>query len=473
MFPRRTSGCFLTDLHFQHLLPLEALEPRVLLSAIPSSIVVQPAIQTAAITTAASSAIAGFTPAQIRQAYGINSISLGKNITANGSGETIAVVDAYRDPDLRPDLDTFDARFDLPAYNLTVVNSTGGTWPLPVQDAGWDEEIELDLEWAHAIAPGANLMLVEANSSSLNDLLTAVNYARDVSGVSVVTMSWGASEFFGENNYDGTFTTPAGHSNEVFAAASGDDNASEWPSTSPNVLSVGGSTLYTRDSAGDYSKEGGWASDGGGYSAFEPEPAYQEIAQESGSRTTPDVSFNANPTTGFAIYDSTPYNGQSGWEEVGGTSAAVPAWAGLVAIADQGRVASKESPFNSGGLLTALYSQYDPYNLKSTTYLGSFHDVNYNLSGGYVSGTIGYFQPRDAFNGYDLVTGLGSPRSPGLETALVAASGATATSTTVTAAITADASTAKAAVIFNDAVAPLSSSADTDLFDQLNSLNYL
>ena len=244
-----------------------------------------------------------------------------------------------------------------------------------------------------AMAPAAKLLLVEADSASLSSLLAAVNTARNYAGVSVVSMSWGGGEFSSEATYDGYFTTPAGHGGVSFVAASGDGGAGagpEWPSVSPNVLAVGGTTLVA-DATGNYVSEGGWSGSGGGRSLFEPEPAYQQGVQSSGVRTTPDVALNADPNTGYYVYDSTPYAGQSGWWQVGGTSAAAPQWAALLAIVNQGRVAAGLGLLNSSPASSTLASIYAAANS------ATFHDVR--------GGSNGYF----AAAGYDMVTGLGTP----------------------------------------------------------------
>ena len=146
-----------------------------------------------------------YTPAQIRHAYGFDQLPL------DGSGQTIAIVDAYDDPSIVSDLQTFDRAFGIAdPPSLTKVNEFGGT-NLPQADAGWDGEISLDVEWSHAIAPGANILLVEANSTSLDDLYTAVDYARNQPGVVTVSMSFGASEGSYEPTVDSILTTPAGH----------------------------------------------------------------------------------------------------------------------------------------------------------------------------------------------------------------------------------------------------------------------
>ena len=197
--------------------------------------------------------------------------------------------------------------------------------------------------------PARNILLVEANSASLTNLMDAVNEARNAAGVSVVSMSWGGSEFFGWNGteftgqtqYDPYFTTPTGHQGVTFIAAAGDSgvySGVQWPASSPNVLSVGGTSLYTQDKSGTYYTETSWSGTSGGFSQVEDEPSYQATVQNTGVRTIPDVAYDADPNTGFAVYDSVADQGYVGWQEVGGTSAGAPQWAAIIAIANQARV---------------------------------------------------------------------------------------------------------------------------------------
>ena len=171
------------------------------------------------------------------------------------------------------------------------------------------------------MAPGANLVLVEAKSASLSDLFNAVNFARSLNGVVAVSMSWGTSEFYGETAYDSLFTTPAGHiggdglpGGVTFVAASGDSGAwsgVSYPAASPNVLSVGATTLYL-GAGSSYGGELGWTDSTGGFSALEPAPAYQISAQAAsglayGLRTVPDVAAVGDPATGVSVYDTVRY----------------------------------------------------------------------------------------------------------------------------------------------------------------------
>jgi methionine-rich copper-binding protein CopC len=386
-------------------LALEWLESRELLSfATPDFII---ASTQHATTTAPSgahpdapppSSPPGFSPGQIQNIYGFNQISFASytGSTLPGAGETIAIVDAYNDPNIASDLKVFDQQFGLSNPNLTVVNQNGGS-TLPGTDptAGWEVEESLDVEWAHAIAPGANIVLVEANSASFSNLLTAVTTAATKMGASVVSMSWGGNEFSSETGSDSHFTA----SGVTYVASSGDSGSpAGYPSTSPNVLSVGGTSL-TLNSSGGYGSEAVWndsfGSTGGGISAYESLPSYQVAAVTNNSnipggtptkRSTPDVAYDADPATGFAVYDT--YR-ESGWFEVGGTSDAAPQWAALVAIADQGRAQQ-----GLGSLSGASQTLPMLYQMPSSNY----HDTTSGSNGTYPAGP-----------GYDLVTGRGTP----------------------------------------------------------------
>jgi hypothetical protein len=367
---------------------LECLEERNLLTtASPGVFVLSPD----SVQPATGGLPAGFSPAQIRQAYGFNQITFNSGtVVGNGAGQTIAIIDAYDQPYIASNLAVFDATYGIAAPpSFTKVNEDGGS-SLPAAVASWGLEESLDVEWAHAIAPGANILLVEANTSSSADLLTAVNYARNQTGVSVVSMSFGAGEWSGESAYDDFFTTPAGHSGVAFVASSGDDGsaaAPEWPSVSPEVLAVGGTQLST-DAAGDYIGETGWSGSGGGISLYEPQPSYQKgvVSQSSTARTVPDVAYDASSNSPFAIYDTSSY---SGWLEVYGTSCGAPQWSALVAIADQGRVLGGQGTLDGASQLLPML-----YGLSAA----DFHDVTTGSNGGYSAGP-----------GYDLVTGRGTP----------------------------------------------------------------
>ena len=339
-----------------------------------------------------------YTPAQIRAAYGIPD-------SYTGVGQTIAIIDAYDDPNIVADLNAFDARYfsgdNDPDPKLTVYKMadtiSGNT--------GWGVEISLDVEWAYAIAPDANILLVEAKSNSLADLLSAVDYASSQPDVVVVSMSWGSSEFASEASYDWHFTTPG----ITYVASSGDrGGVTCWPAVSPNVVAVGGTTLTLSGST--YVSETGWNGSGGGVSKYELKPSYQSgVTQSKTMRTNPDVAYDADPNTGFMVYDTYGYGG---WLRVGGTSAGAPQWAALVALADQAR--GNQGSLGSLDTLSCLY----------TMPASNFHDIT--------SGNAGKNRPG---SGYDLVTGIGSPYAFAVISALAEAQAASASAGTATGAI--------------------------------------
>ncbi len=280
----------------------------------------------------------GFTPSQIVDAYGLGGIvfhsSTGASIAADGTGQTIAIVDEYHDANLQASLNVFDVQYGLPSLTVNVIDQAGNQ-----SDSGWATEETLDVEWAHAIAPGAKITVVESSpgttsSQEFSNLMNAVKTASQVPGVSVVSMSWGYTESSGESSSDSTFLA----SGITFIAASGDSGAIQWPSTAPGVLSVGG-TMLTLSGTGGYGSETGWNNSGGGVSAFETEPSFQKVVQSTGNRSTPDVSFDGNPQSGVSIYVILPGASadQGKWGVVGGTSVGAPAWAGIMAIVNQGR----------------------------------------------------------------------------------------------------------------------------------------
>jgi subtilase family serine protease len=329
---------------------------------------------------------AGYSPVQMRAAYGFNGVS------STGAGQTIAIVDAYDDPTIANDLAVFKAQYGITGCNLTKVNQTGGK-KLPRTNSGWAQEISLDVEWACAIAPAANILLVEASSASLSNLLTGVDYA--AKQANVVSMSFGGGDTSSSGS-DFHFNIPG----KSFVASSGDSgNGTSYPATSPYVLAVGGTTLPLDASGNRVGTETVWSGSGGGISVSESEPAYQTnfpIPSTGGKRGSPDVAYNADPQTGVAVYDSTPNQGTSGWLVFGGTSAGAPQWAALIAIADAGRASS---------LATSSSATSPYYNAAgSSVYASNYADVT---SG--TNGTCG--NVCSAAVGYDFATGVGSPKA--------------------------------------------------------------
>ncbi len=329
---------------------------------------------------------APYDPVQIRHAYGFDQLSV------DGTGQKIALVDAYGNGSIQSDLNTFCAQFSLPNTTIQVLGPNGTV------DTGWALETALDVEWAHAIAPKATIILSAAASPSFGDLLNAVTAAVNA-GANVVSMSWGATEFSGESAYDSYFQSPG----VTFVASSGDSGELsskpevEWPAVSPYVIGVGGTSLFL-DGNTNRSSETAWSSGGGGLSSYYSRPSWQNIWSGYGTRGVPDVSYNADPNTGVYVYDAA--NG--GWYEVGGTSAGAPQWAGLIALANQLR--------SSG-----VNGNSDIYSVAGTAPVINAANL-YDIT----SGSNGPDTDDQAVTGYDLVTGVGSPVAPGLVPALIA-----------------------------------------------------
>ena len=386
----------------------EPLEARRLLSAVAAVMRAEPAEVADSGMTAAPAFAAGtngpvgFTPAEIRAAYGISAVSF-NGVAGVGTGQTVAIVVAYNNPDLVSSTDPTFASSDLAKFDaaegianppsLTKVGQSGSQTALPEDDptgGGWADETALDVEWVHATAPAANILLVECNSDTLDDLIAGgVQYARQQPKVSVVSMSFASPEAATETQYDQYFATPAGHIGVTFVAAAGDGGApAEYPAASPSVVGVGGTTAAIYGST--YSSEVGLSNGGGGVSGYEPKPIYQSgLTQSATHRATPDVAFEANHNAnGNVIYDSFNGGPADPWYAVGGTSFATAVWSGLISIANQGRGRLGLGPMDSATqTLPRLY------------YLGQsdFHDVT--------SGNNG----NAAGTGYDLVTGRGTP----------------------------------------------------------------
>lgn len=340
----------------------------------------------------------GYSPSRIRAYLGPR---------GDGSGQTIAIVDAYDDPRIAADVEEFSEQYGLPGvcgaggdagncFELDVAHpdGTAGT------DASWSLETALDVEWAHAVAPKAKLRLVEAHDAGFAAMFRAVD-AATATRPAAVSMSWGLPfEFSDETYYDGHCAVTT----TVCAVSSGDDgHPGSYPAYNPAALAVGGTSL-TLAADDSVSSETAWSGSGGGRSFVEPGPPYQRALPDSDRRQIPDVAFDADPATGVAVYDSVTYRGQAGWFQVGGTSLSAPVWAAILADADQLRAGAGGTPLTAGAAQRAVYD-LPP---------GTLADI----TGGPANG----FCPVGcaAGTGYDEVTGLGSPRH-GLDQALAAA----------------------------------------------------
>ena len=316
----------------------------------------------------------GYFPADLHSAYALP--------TTGGAGQTIAIVDAYDDPTAEADLGVYRSQFGLGSCTTSngcfrKLNQTGGTTP-PRADAGWAEEISLDVDMASAICPSCKILLVEASSSSLNDLGTAVNTAASL-GATQISNSYGGSEFSTETSAESFYNHPG----IAITASSGDAGYGvEFPAASRYVTAVGGTTLTRASNARGFT-ETAWSGAGSGCSAYVPKPSWQHDTG-CARRTVADVSAVANPSTGVAVYDSTPYRGSSGWLVFGGTSVSAPIIAGVYALA--------------GNQLTSFtYGQ-----------TASLFDVT---SGS--NGSCGGSYLCTAVAGYDGPTGLGTPNGFG------------------------------------------------------------
>jgi subtilase family serine protease len=337
--------------------------------------------------------VVGYTPSQIQHGYGFDQIN------AQGSGQTIAIVAAFDDPNIEQDLAVFNSTFNLPP--CTALNGCFHKMysvSQPKTNSDWAFEISLDVEWAHAIAPQAKILLVEAPSDLLSDLLDAVDFslATDLKPTTV-SMSWGVSEFDSEITDDSHFVGKNVPFKVSFFAASGDSgHGVSYPAASPFVMGVGATTLQL-DKNGSFQSETAWSDSGGGISSLEPEPIYQRAfpipSNPLHKRGTPDIAYDANPNTGVAIYDSVPYQNSTGWFQAGGTSVGPPQWAALFAIVNSMRPRNSPLIASQGMLFDTAKEQPS-----------DFRDVTQGKNGpcqGVCSA-----QPS-----YDYVTGLGSPQA--------------------------------------------------------------
>lgn len=375
-----------------------------------------------------------YTPAQIRAAYALPALpAIGASATAlqaaqQGAGQTVYIIDAMHDPNAAVELAAFNAKFGLPtctstsiavgaALPLPAASATAGcsfsvvystqagtmTATAPAYDANWATEIALDVQWVHATAPRARIVLIEAADSSFNGLTGAIKLANAM-GAGVVSMSFGGPEGNWTAQSDPGFSAPG----MSYLAATGDNGSGvSWPAVSPKVLAVGGTTLAY--AGGASRSESAWSGSGGGISAYTPTPAYQSNTVPGlgllGHRAVADVSFNADPYSGQYVAVQTPGNPAPNWLSVGGTSLATPQWAGVIAIANALRAASAKTMI--GAPHAALYGQIASV---PGTYAAAFDDI--------VSGADGSCGTCSAKSGYDIPTGLGTPNVSALLTAL-------------------------------------------------------
>jgi len=397
---------------------------------------------TAPLTTTIKGTV--YTPAQIRAAYGLAPLpAAGTTLTAAqkaelGAGQTIYLVDAYHDATALSDLNAFSTKFGLPTCTHVAITSnaklaappsnctfaqvysyTRGTvtTTVPAYNATWAPESKLDVQWAHAIAPLARIVLIEMPSAMSNAILDANTLAKNL-GPGAVSMSFGSAEAGWASTTDSYFVGTG----MTFVAAAGDSGAQVlWPAVSPNVLAVGGTS--TNVSSTGSRIEVAWGGSGGGMSAYEALPAWQSGVTPAGGsalvrRAVPDVAFNASPMTGEYVAVTLPGKTTT-WSAYGGTSIAAPQWAGLVAVANAIRAANAKAAL--GDVHALIYKSIAAV---PGTYAAALHDV--------IEGTNGTCATCKAGSGFDQATGWGSPNASQLFTVLTGVASPQATTTTST-----------------------------------------
>jgi subtilase family serine protease len=354
-------------------------------------------------------------PAQIRAAYDIP-----RNLT--GAGRTIVIIDAFRDPTIRSDVAAFDSVFGLPSITLNIICPDGCPTfdPTSRDQVGWTDETSLDVEWAHAIAPGATIDLVQAQSDSDGDLLAAQQYVADHDLGDVVSQSFGEGETCMvppiRSAEHQAFALAEREGMSVFAAA-GDTGAAQYgctgyafflsagiPASDPLVTAVGGTHLNAGYISGAYQSETVWnnsgenpdfGASGGGFSTIYPRPSYQNAAHTgSRFRGVPDVTYNGDVYGGVIGVCSECNFGLQSFAVFGGTSAGTPQWAAIAALADQA------AGHRLGLLNPALYAI-----AAGSHYHSAFHDITTGNNSWDVSLFTGY----QAGPGWDPASGLGSP----------------------------------------------------------------
>jgi subtilase family serine protease len=265
------------------------------------------------------------TPADFRAAYGLAAYS-------GSSAQTIAIVDAYDYPTAEADLAKFSAPYGLPSCTTAngcfrKVDQNGGTNVKRYRtDAGWALEAALDLQTAHGICPNCKILFVEGQTASIANLSQAVNTAASL-GATVISNSYGAADSTSLTAYNSYYNHPG----VAITVSTGDSGYQvQWPASAPTVTAVGGTTL-TKGAGGSFT-ETAWSGAGSGCSV-QPIPSWQTSVTACAKKANADVSADADPNTGASIYDSTRYNGGSGWYQVGGTSLAAPLIAGVYGLA--------------------------------------------------------------------------------------------------------------------------------------------
>jgi subtilase family serine protease len=337
--------------------------------------------QTFSASPNAASGPAGWHPADLQSAYKLSG-------SAPSGTPTIAIVDAYDDPNAEADLAAYRQQFGLTTCTTASgcfkkVNQSGVQGSYPAADKGWAEEISLDLDMASSACPACHILLVEASSNSFANLMAAVDTAARAPGVVAISNSYGAGEFSGETSYDSHFNHPG----TAITVSSGDSGyGAEYPASSQYVTATGGTSLSTAANTRGWS-ESAWSGAGSGCSSYELKPSWQHDAN-CARRTVADVSSVADPNTGVSVYDT--YGGDPGWMVFGGTSAAAPFIAGVYAVGgSKGGTTAASWPYAATG---SLFDVVSGSNGRCTR--------GKNSAGAYLcTGSAGYDGP----------TGLGTP----------------------------------------------------------------
>ena len=370
--------------------------------------------------------VACYGPDQIRAAYGVQPL-LDHGIT--GKGKTIVIIDAFSPPGIADDLHAFDADWGYPDPQLQIVAPQGAT-PFDPNDenqVGWYEEISLDVQWSHAVAPGAKIVLVEAKTNDDADILAATKWAVDHQVGDVISQSFGEDESCVDPKIDkaehAVFQKATARGITLIASA-GDEGSAQLtcdgstyhqaassPATDPLVLGIGGTHLLADQTSGAYQSESVWqesdtfgAAGGGGYSLNYKRPAYQNGFDRNRGRGVPDVSYSAAIDGGVLVNLDTLFGGTFIF---GGTSAGSPQWAALTALADQfGR-------HRVGFINDALYAAAGNRHL----YGALFHDItvgenSYTFEDD--SNNVIHIPGFSATKGWDAASGLGTPQANNL-----------------------------------------------------------
>jgi subtilase family serine protease len=350
-----------------------------------------------------------YSGAQLLNLYNVPTITK----TSTSRQVTIAIIIAYTYPNLKKDLQTYwqnNINFGTgtnatPVPNINI--KTFGT----TQNFGWGQEECLDVQMVCTMNPNANIWVVEAKSAYITDLITALNFATSSSGANadIISMSWGSTEdsIYSQSQFTTIFSS---YPNKCFCAASGDSNRVLWPSTSPNVIAVGGTTLvWTPDISSTLIRtEYSWNGTGCGYSKIFSSPTYQSSNIPNNlintKRSTPDLALIANPQTSVYILHA------NNWCGFGGTSVSTPIFAGMLSLAVQKRLNEGKT-----GLTTVISTisscpnvQTALYNSKqSNSYSNIFNDINIGSNNG--TNSNGTKTLYNTGTGFDIATGLGSP----------------------------------------------------------------